>query len=871
MATLGSLLVQHQIVGVTQIEQALQRQVIQGGDLATNLLELGLVDEDVLAAYAAQALDMPTLMRELLEVPNQRALTAVPWELVDKFRFLPIRLESDNCLLVATPNRLESDELDDSAWRLGLRIEALFAHKVRVAMGLNVHFGIPIPPRMFTLARRLEPGFEANVAPTIVPPSQSRAGGIFSLAPAAPEVPDAVRSAPLVSVGPRVEVAGERVAVRAKDATIRFVAQSKKSTARAIPVANAGAEPRPTPAAAVQSGLGEGLESVPLVEALPAPAPVDFDEARKRLAHAKSRDDILDVVVAFSRSVFEFCVLFVVHGRVAEGRAAVWGDRLKSDLEHLSVPLDQGGMFQTAFETRSFYLGPPGGSSADDDSLRALGRSSLANCAILPVTLRHRVILLIYGDRADRGVEPERVAAMVRLNQLVAEAFERLLLERKYGAYRKPESLAPESPPELQPAAVSVAPPPVENGRSKDWAGRYHVSASSADEATTGGLVDNVAAPTRSLPQVPRAPLRPSRPPIGRIQTIRPFLDVSSDQRMEPVVEVNPHQAPPISASSSYVPSSPVLRPGQGNGGGMAPPPTIIIEMHEEIDRLVQRVLTARRFDDAAAELLVGIGDDAILALLPSFPGPLGYNRFQAEGMLPRVAAHGPLLRTLLMFGKAAVPHLIPFLESVDPNQRFYATFMFSELPYPSALGALVARVFDNDQQIRALAIDVLRGFSQFPEYHWALRDVVAVLVSDQATPAAKRIASVTLGELREPTAVPALIECLSSDDGVLCERSHRSLVKITFEDRGFAPERWETWFVSNRHRHRLEWAIDALGGRGESQRKAALAELRRYTGSAVDWPQGPIEERYWQEIRRQCRDWWKNEGKAFYAYRHDG
>jgi HEAT repeat protein len=224
----------------------------------------------------------------------------------------------------------------------------------------------------------------------------------------------------------------------------------------------------------------------------------------------------------------------------------------------------------------------------------------------------------------------------------------------------------------------------------------------------------------------------------------------------------------------------------------------------------------------------------------------------------------------MLMFGKAAVPHLVPLLESVDPNQRFYATFLFSELPYPSALGALVARIFDNDQQIRALAMDVIRGFSQFPEYRWALGEVVAVLGNDLASPEAKRIAAVALGELREPSAVPALIECLGNEDGALAERCYRALMKVTFEDLGFARERWESWFATNRLRHRLEWAMDALGGRSDAQRKAAASELRKYTGNAVVWPSGLLDERQWAELRRQCRAWWKNEGWALYAYRSD-
>ena len=55
MSTLGSLLVKNKVVGVVDIEKALQRQVIYGGDLATNLLELSLAKEEQVAKYVGQA------------------------------------------------------------------------------------------------------------------------------------------------------------------------------------------------------------------------------------------------------------------------------------------------------------------------------------------------------------------------------------------------------------------------------------------------------------------------------------------------------------------------------------------------------------------------------------------------------------------------------------------------------------------------------------------------------------------------------------------------------------------------------------------------------------------------------------------------
>ena len=64
MSALTSLLARDQVVPVRKIEEALQRQVVSGGSVETVLLEMAVVAENVLAAYAGAALGLPAATRD---------------------------------------------------------------------------------------------------------------------------------------------------------------------------------------------------------------------------------------------------------------------------------------------------------------------------------------------------------------------------------------------------------------------------------------------------------------------------------------------------------------------------------------------------------------------------------------------------------------------------------------------------------------------------------------------------------------------------------------------------------------------------------------------------------------------------------------
>jgi hypothetical protein len=257
------------------------------------------------------------------------------------------------------------------------------------------------------------------------------------------------------------------------------------------------------------------------------------------------------------------------------------------------------------------------------------------------------------------------------------------------------------------------------------------------------------------------------------------------------------------------------------------------------------------------------MGDNAIAKLVEHFPGPLVCDRYQENDKLPRVDRHGPLLRALIAFGKAAVSHILPLLESRDSDVRFYATFLFSEMKFPEALDGLTSRLFDNDRHIRGIAVDVIRGFAGYPEYRWAIGQIIETLESPSRDLDAKRLATATLGDLGEPGGVEPLIGMLDSVDETLVRTTRRALAKITFFDHGFARRRWSEWYNLYRNKTRIEWAIEGLANEDEGIRRSAWNYLSPRVEDVVETgPDGPVTYRDYKEIHDRLKRWWREEGR---------
>jgi hypothetical protein len=125
--------------------------------------------------------------------------------------------------------------------------------------------------------------------------------------------------------------------------------------------------------------------------------------------------------------------------------------------------------------------------------------------------------------------------------------------------------------------------------------------------------------------------------------------------------------------------------------------------------------------------------------------------------------------------------------------------------------------------------------------------------------------AMAALAAMKDRHAVPVLIERLGGGDPALADAAHAALLAITRRDFGRARWRWNSWWRERKHKHRVEWLIEALGAKTPELRLAAAQELETLGGVYVGY-HFDLGKREREEARRRWMDWWESTGKAAFG-----
>src|SRR5438270_10165992 len=87
---LGTLLLRNAAIGLTQLEGALRNQVLYGGRLGTNLVELGFLDLELLSTYLAELTAFPVATPTLLDDAERSLLDKLGAEDAHRLRAVPL-------------------------------------------------------------------------------------------------------------------------------------------------------------------------------------------------------------------------------------------------------------------------------------------------------------------------------------------------------------------------------------------------------------------------------------------------------------------------------------------------------------------------------------------------------------------------------------------------------------------------------------------------------------------------------------------------------------------------------------------------------------------------------------------------------------
>jgi len=172
MSALTSLLARDQAVPVRKIEEALQRQVVSGGDISSVLLEIDALGENALAAYQSALFGLlPATRDEVMRVPRDQ-IRLVPREVAEKHRLVPLAVDG-RALIVAMAAPLDHDVEAQLGFLLGYELVVRIVCEVRVAAALLHHYGVEPPARLRRLIEHLRHR-EAGPVPYVAPPEHAK-------------------------------------------------------------------------------------------------------------------------------------------------------------------------------------------------------------------------------------------------------------------------------------------------------------------------------------------------------------------------------------------------------------------------------------------------------------------------------------------------------------------------------------------------------------------------------------------------------------------------------------------------------------------------------------------------------------------------
>ena len=473
MSLLSALLTHDQVVSPRKIDAAIQRQVISGGDFETNLLEVDALGEDTLSGYCAALLGLPPAARDEVLAADVTAVTRLPRELAARYQVVPLAVLGGKLVVVAAEN------LDASARRAlessaGLPVEVRAVTSFRLAWALWRYYQQPLSPRFLRLAERLN-SLAAGPSPTITlpsprpsvpsappsvaPPSKAANSAFAALAAMLDDDDDDDEEHPVgaqttpVDPSPHVTKTHAAMEPPAVDVTpvsvlIDSFTQQPPGTRPSIPPPRfvedphqrttvPGTMPRSSPPPATrplpEAPIGDAVRR--MGAALP---PLDhLTESQRRLVAAKDREEVIDALLSHVVENWKYAALCVVHGDALEGLAArgegVEGAALRATtLSMQSLPAVTA-VKNTSEPAIVKLLGTPEGEFAV-----RLGRPMVPEAAVVPLTLRGRVTLLLWADLGADAITPLDLRALGLFAEDCASAFARLIVGGNRSSARGP-------------------------------------------------------------------------------------------------------------------------------------------------------------------------------------------------------------------------------------------------------------------------------------------------------------------------------------------------------------------------------------------------------------------------------------------------
>jgi len=463
MSTVSSLVVKRRLATMRQVEEALARQAVYGGDVVTNLLEVALppaTSEMELTRALADALEVGMAPLEAMRAPDAGAVAKIPRILAEQHGFVPVARDGD-AIVVALAEPLGVATYESLVREVGAPLKLVASPQARLRQALERAYGVPMDGRSRRLVAQLDGGAVAGDAASVAPPP--RATSIPEIhddplhRPKPAEVPEVSRprsvppppgGAPMVhpssppppvgsigSMGPPSMPTNKIESVRPPPNLATTIRGSKPSGLKALAGFLRNAKRRPNKVATPEPPRASAVETRRATETPPPGrrrrGPFTREEAERTLVDATAADVVLSAVLEFAQQYFTYVALFVVHHDLAEGWDArgrgASGDRLRK----MGVPLDMPSMFSRAHAQRIPIAQRRPKEGLDSVIAADLDRAVDGDVVVIPCVVGKRVVALLYGDDGTEPISVQEIADVVAVAATGGTALARIIVRRK--------------------------------------------------------------------------------------------------------------------------------------------------------------------------------------------------------------------------------------------------------------------------------------------------------------------------------------------------------------------------------------------------------------------------------------------------------
>ncbi len=380
VARLGELLLAEKLIQIGQLEEALEAQVVHGGRLGTNLVELGSLAEADLARMLGKQHNLPFASGQM--VPDTAALSLVSRKFCDDEDVLPMRLEATR-LAVAVLGPHQVKALDALAFKAGKRVVAVVIPEMRMHQLLRLHCKAFRPMRSMDVVslRPMKAELETQSAPEDLI-NEDDFAKLYAKAVGEAEVDD--------------------------DAEIVQGEALEEEVIAAAPVV----QPAPSPIVS-------------------EPPPLTFMQAQKQLQESTGREDIGRTVLQFARSKFARTLLFNVHAELLTGWQGMGKGMNAKAVRRIGVNLREKNTFRLVCDLKSHFIGPMKKTADMAVFYELLGGGYPQTAVILPLLVRGKLAHLLYVDGGPGQLTTPDVGELLILSQRVAHSYEALIRERQ--------------------------------------------------------------------------------------------------------------------------------------------------------------------------------------------------------------------------------------------------------------------------------------------------------------------------------------------------------------------------------------------------------------------------------------------------------